>query len=312
MSTSCLSFAVLGATGKTGGRAARQLLSSGHKVRAVVRNASSESALELRKLGAELFEVKPVDDGNTSPFATNESQLTVAFTGVDGAFILVPPHLTSPNINKEAFEFIDHVKRAVIASKIPKVVLLSSYGAQHQTGTGIIEKLHHLEQTFNEVAKDSALAVVAVRAGYFFSNILNRLAAVPHGFLPGIIMNPNLKINFIDAADIGDQVAKSLLDGSIKAGESRVVELAGPEDLTTNEVVKIISDIVGKEVKYSPTPREEQQKLLEGHGFSADGASQLISLAIGMENEVAAFENPSYLVRGRVHFKDYLTKALKK
>lgn len=307
---SSLSFAVLGATGKTGGRAAQQLLASGHKVRAVVRDTSSSSASELKKLGAELFEVKPTD-GNASPYATNESQLTAAFTGVDGAFILIPPHVTTPKVNEEAYAYVEHVKRAVIASKIPKVVLLSSYGAQHQTGTGVVEKLHHLEQVFNELAKTSALAVVAVRPGYFFTNILTSLAAVPHGILPGLVVKPDLKLHFIDTDDIGDQIAKSLLDTSVKPGESRVVELAGPEDLSYNEVAKIISEIVGKEIKYAPTPREEQQKQLEGYGISTEGAAQLIGLAVGMENGVAVFENPSSVVRGKVHYKDFLAKVLK-
>lgn len=302
-------FAVLGATGQVGGRAARQLLSAGQKVRAVVRDVSSAASIELRTLGAELFEVKVADP---NPFATDLTLLTAALTGVAGAFILIPPHLTTADPNKDAFAYLDIVKQAVIASKIPKIVFLSSIAAHRTSGTGVIDKLHHLEQEFNALAKSSDLAVTYVRAGYFFSNLLGALAAVPHGILPGAVLDPNVKVNFISTDDIGDQVAKSLTDSSVKSGETRVVELAGPEDLSHTEVAAIISEIVGKTVNYAPIPKPDQQKTFEGFGLSPAGAAQFLTLADGVVDGTIAFEHPDKIVRGNVHIKDFLTAVLKK
>ena len=309
-SAAAQTFAVLGATGQVGGRAARQLLAAGHHVRALVRDTTSPASAELKKLGAELHEVKA--NSEAGPFATNEAQLISGFSGVDGAFVLIPPHLTTADPNADAFGYLKVVKHAIVASKVPKVVLLSSIAAHLPSGTGVIEKLHHLEQEFNEVAKTSQIAVVYVRAGYFMSNLLGSLAAVPHGILPGAILKPDVKVNFISTDDIGDQVAKSLSEEKTERGTSRFVELAGPEDVSHAQVAAIISSIVGKDIAYSPIPQPDQQKTFEGFGLSPAGAAQFLALAAGIDNGTISFEHPSQIVRGKVQIKDFLTAVLKK
>lgn len=308
-SSAAQTFAILGATGQVGGRAARQLLASGHHVRAVVRDTTSTASQELKSLGAELFEVKVNDP---SPFGTDTALLTTAFTGVDGAFILIPPHLNIADINKEAAAFVEKVKQAVIASKIKKLVFLSSVAAHLTSGAGPIDKLHRMEQAFNAILKSADIAVTYVRAGYFFSNIVGSLAAVPHGILPGPIQDPETKICAVSTDDIGDLVAKSLLDKSVKTGSSQAIELSGPEELSNNQIVQIISDIVGKPIVYAPMQKDERATIFQGFGFSAEGASQFLLLADGLDNGTITFENAATVVRGKVHFKDFLTAQLKK
>ena len=47
---------VTGATGQQGGEVARNLITGGHTVRALVRDLNSEKSVALKSLGAELFE----------------------------------------------------------------------------------------------------------------------------------------------------------------------------------------------------------------------------------------------------------------
>ena len=49
-----LTVLVIGATGQQGGSVARQLLGTGHRVRAFTRNADSSAARQIESLGAEL------------------------------------------------------------------------------------------------------------------------------------------------------------------------------------------------------------------------------------------------------------------
>src|ERR1700734_4154482 len=73
-------YAVMGITGNVGGAVARSLLARGEKVRGIVRNP--ETAAEWQKQGVELFKAD-YDDAEA---------LTAAFTGVAGAFVMVPPN----------------------------------------------------------------------------------------------------------------------------------------------------------------------------------------------------------------------------
>lgn len=306
-SSRALSFTVLGATGQVGGRTARQLLAAGHKVRAIVRNQASPASQELQELGAQLFEVRSSDP---SPYATNEARLSLALSGVDGAFLLIPPHLTTPQPDKDAAKYVDILKRAVKASGVKKVVLLSGIGAQHATGTGVSEKLYYLEQEFSDLAKSSDITVVAIRAGYFFTNIQGSLKAVAAGFFPGSVQNGDKKVNFTSIEDIGDEAAKQLSDGSTHNGSLRFIELAGPEDLTFNEVAQLISEIVGKEIKYVATPKEAQQAQYEGYGLSPAGARQVVLLASGVDDGKIGFEDNSSLVRGTHQIHGFLRSQL--
>ena len=67
---------VTGSTGQQGGTVARNLLKDGWKVRALVRDDKKDSAVELVKLGAEIFK------GDMA----NEQSLDKAMEGVYGVF----------------------------------------------------------------------------------------------------------------------------------------------------------------------------------------------------------------------------------
>ena len=70
---------VFGATGQQGGAVARALLAKGYKVRAVTRNPDSPKAKELQAKGAELVQVKNMD---------NVASLEAAIKGAYGVFLV--------------------------------------------------------------------------------------------------------------------------------------------------------------------------------------------------------------------------------
>ena len=72
-------FTVFGATGQQGGAVARALLAKGHKVRAVTRNPDNVKAKELQAQGAEIVQVKNMDDA---------ASLEKAIKGAYGVFLV--------------------------------------------------------------------------------------------------------------------------------------------------------------------------------------------------------------------------------
>jgi NAD(P)H dehydrogenase (quinone) len=110
-------YAITGITGR-GGITGRALLNVGLPVRAVVRDATKGVAWKERGCQVALA------DMNDAP------ALTAAFTYVNGVFVLIPPIFDPTPGFPEARAIIAAVTTAIEAAKPPKVVCLSTIGAQ--------------------------------------------------------------------------------------------------------------------------------------------------------------------------------------
>src|SRR5246500_5249080 len=166
-------FLVMGVTGKVGGATATHLLAQGKKVRALVRDRAK--AAGWTDQGVELF------DGDWNDSAAIER----ALKGVDGAFVMLPVVWAPSPYFKEAKGVIANYVEALTKAAPPRVVALSSMGANRTSGLGMITALSLLEQGF----RDLASPVAVVRAGGFFENFLYGLHVAQGGTLP-VYYNP--------------------------------------------------------------------------------------------------------------------------
>ena len=131
-------FLVTGITGKVGGATARHLLAQGKKVRALVRDRAK--AASWTDQGVELV------DGDWNDAAAIER----ALKGVEGAFVMLPSvWAPSPDFN-EAKGVIANYVEALTRAAPPRVVALSSMGANRTRGLGMITALSLLEQGFRD------------------------------------------------------------------------------------------------------------------------------------------------------------------
>src|SRR6202022_4117103 len=196
-------FLVMGITGKVGGATAEHLLAHGKQVRAVVRNR--EKAASWANQGVELV------DGDWNDSAAIEQ----ALKGVEGAFVMLPAVWAPSADYKEAKGVIANYVEALTKAAPPRVVALSSMGANRSSGLGMITALSLLEQGFRDLASPIAF----VRAGGFFENFLYGLHVAQGGTLP-VYYNPtNRKSTMVATNDIGAEVA-ALLTGPAGPGRA--------------------------------------------------------------------------------------------
>ncbi|KAF5688649.1 NAD dependent epimerase dehydratase [Fusarium denticulatum] len=104
---------VTGATGHQGGATARELLSAGVKVHALVRDPSCKSAIELQRLGAQLF------PGNFN----NISSLKTAAKGATAVFLNVMPAF--PDTNLEVAHAKNIIDAAIECGTVTSIVYSS-------------------------------------------------------------------------------------------------------------------------------------------------------------------------------------------
>jgi len=240
-------FLVTGITGNVGGATARHLLAHGKRVRALVR--ARAKAATWADQGVELI------DGDWNDAAAIER----ALKGVDGAFVMLPAVWAPSPDFKEAKGVIANYVEALTKAPPPRVVALSSMGANRNSGLGMIAALSLLEQGFRDLASPIAF----VRAGGFFENFLYGLQVAQAGTLP-VYYNPtNRKSTMVATNDIGAEVA-TLLAGPAWSGQ-RVIELGSM--VSADEVAEQLGEVLKLDVKAFAVPRGEWAKAFEQLGI---------------------------------------------
>ncbi len=264
-------YVVAGVTGHTGRAAAEALLARGEKVRVILRDASK--AAEWKKRGAEVA-VADLSDAEA---------LTQAFSGAQGAYLLIPPQYSASDLIEAQRKMTDRVAEAVKSSGIPRVVLLSSIGAQHPDGTGPIRSLHHTEASLRKAAKNLTI----LRAAYFLENWAPMLGeAKAKGVLP-TLLTPGRAIPMVATKDIGRAAADALLD---PPSGTRVIELSGPRDFSPEDVAAAVGRRLGRAVEILALPLEAAVPAFTAAGFSAGTAKLFEEMYSGVNRGRVAFE----------------------
>jgi uncharacterized protein YbjT (DUF2867 family) len=239
-------FLVTGITGKVGGATATHLLAQGKRVRALVRDRAKAAGWMDR--GVELV------DGDWNDAAAIEQ----ALEGVDGAFVMLPAVWAPSPDFKEAKSVIANYVEALTKAPTPRVVALSSMGANRTSGLGIVTALSLLEQGF----RDLALPIAYVRAGAFFENFLYGFHAAQGGALPVYYSPTNRKSTMVATNDIGAEVA-TLLSGPAWSGH-RFIELGSM--VSADEVAAQLGEVMKLHVKAFAVPRADWPAAFEQLG----------------------------------------------
>jgi len=277
---------IFGATGQTGGAAARALLSEGKKVRAVGRTARRLSA--LAQLGADTMLAD----------LTDAASVERALSGAVAAYLLIPPNFAVDDFRAYQTRVSDALLGGVRASGISRIVFLSSLGANHPTGTGPIVGLHEFEHRARSVR---GLSVLSIRAGYFMENFLMNVGMVKGA---GVFSAPaprHAPLALIAAADIGRYAARRL--AALDFDGFEVVNLTGPGQVTFAEVVQTLGRAVGKpDLPFVEVSYEDAAKAMVENGLKPDLASLYVELYQGAAQGLLAPEPGTAVVHMNTPF----------
>ncbi|MFJ8713120.1 NAD(P)H-binding protein [Streptomyces violaceus] len=236
-----MTILVTGAAGHVGRNIVRQLVETGHDVRALTRGSRS---------GAFPQRVR-VHEGDL----TRPQTLTGALEGVDALF-LFPVAATA-----------EEVVGLAEAAGVQRIVVLSSGAVTSGFDTDF-----HLP--VEQAVESSGLEWTHVRPGEF---AMNKLAL----WGPPIRAERVVRDPFPDAAwfpvherDIADVALLALTEES-HAGQAYT--LNGPELLTHRRQVKLIAEAMGEKIRFeSVTPQEAREIYLAQGGFAAQNAGFLL------------------------------------
>lgn len=211
---------VTGATGTVGRHVVRQLHMAGYNVRALSRNPEKANFPEGVQAAA----------GDL----TKPETLSAALDGVEKVFWILP--LAAD------FDF----PRIARQHGVRHIVLLSSAAVEIGEGNAIARIHMQAEQAVRE----SGAAWTFLRPGAFMTNALQWAASIRS---EGVVRIPfgNISAPAIDSRDIAAVATRALTsDGH----EGKIYTLTGPEPLTASEQVRILGDVLGRNLGFETIP----------------------------------------------------------
>jgi uncharacterized protein YbjT (DUF2867 family) len=242
-------LAITGITGQVGGQLARELLAAQRPVRAVLRDAAKAAAWAER--GCDIA-LASFDDAQA---------LTAAFTGAEAAFVLLPPVFDPAPGFAESRRRIDTLVAALRAARVPRVVCLSTVGAQ-AAPENLLTQLQWLETAVGALD----VPVAFLRAAWFMENVAWDIeGARSTGVMPSFLQPADKSVTMVATADVAHAAASLLLapwDGH------RIVELEGPSRVTPNDLAAALGRALGREVTAEVVPRERWEALFRSQGMS--------------------------------------------
>ncbi len=223
-------------TGNIGHHVVQHLLDAGEALRLVARDPG-----KLPKAVRYRVEVVEGSHGDAAV-------VTRAFDGAEAVFWVAPPN-PSDTLDDTYVNFARPAAEAIRRHGVAHVVAVTALGrgTEWQDRAGLVTASIGMVDLLNK----TGAAVRGLAMPGFVENALQQVAAIRQGQMFGPL-DPDKKVPHTATRDMGAAAARLLRDRSW-TGQADV-PLVGPEDLSFNDIASIISEVLGREVRYQQVP----------------------------------------------------------
>ncbi|CAL9338695.1 NAD(P)H-binding protein [Streptomyces sp. enrichment culture] len=187
-----------------------------------------------------------------------------AFSGADAVFWLAPPSPRTPSLEAAYSGFTLPAAKAFTAHGIGHVVGVSALGR----GTPVADRAGQVTASLamDDLIANTGVAYRALANPTFMDNLLRQVASIRDDGVFTDTVAADRKAPAVAVSDIAATAAGLLLDRSwTGTGE---VPVLGPEDLSANDMARIMSDVLGRPVRYERITLDGFRAALAGHGMS--------------------------------------------
>lgn len=254
---------VTGSLGHIGQPLTAALVQKGHAVTVISSNPEKQAAIEAM--------------GATAAIGTIEDAefLTATFTGADAVYTMLPPfNYLNPDLDLKAVvsRIAGNFATAIERSGVKRVVHLSSIGAHLEKGSGLILLHREVELTLNKLAD---VAITFMRPTAFYYNLYRYVSMIKEAGFIAANYGAGDKTVWVSPIDIAAAIAEELETAPV----SRRVRYVASDELTCNEVAKILGAAIGKpDLKWIIIPSEQMQSGLEAAGMQPGIASGMVEM----------------------------------
>ena len=250
-------------TGQIGRQVLASLLGGGEKVRVIARDPAD--------LPASVREDLDIVVGSHGDTAVVDK----AFAGADAVFWLTPPDPLAPSVEAAFVEFTRPAAEAFRRHGVGRVVGVSALGR----GTPWAGQAGYVTGSLamDDLIAASAVAYRALVNPSFMDNTARQAESIRN---QGMFFSPiegDRKLPTVATRDIAAAASRLLLDTSWSGtGE---VPLLGPEDLSFSDMARIMSEVLGKDVRFQQTTFEAYKDRFVSFGMSQAMAQGMTDMA---------------------------------
>ncbi|MEU3839254.1 NAD(P)H-binding protein [Streptomyces sp. NPDC028635] len=256
-------------TGDIGRQVVDRVLEGGEPVRVIVRDPS--------RLPAHVRARAEVVEGSHADADT----ITRALKGADGMFWLVPPagFHDAGSARSHYLEFTRSVCREAAARGV-RVVGVTSLGRGYQGEAGLLSAALAMD----ELIEASGVPYRALALPFFMENLLRQAPAIKEHGTFSMANAADRPLPTVATRDVAAAAAALLLDSSW-SGQARV-PLAGPDNLTPDAMAEVISDTLGRTVRYHQIPLSDFRTAMVQRGASPAFAQDMAAMVEAQNNGI--------------------------
>lgn len=249
-------------TGAIGHQVLEKSLEGGEQIRVIVRDPS--------KIPANIRERVEVIRGSHG----DAEIVDKAFAGADSVFWVVPPNFQAASLDEAYVDFSRPAAEALKKHGVKRVVIVSALGRGWPRQTGFISA----SLAMDDLIESTGVSCRVLTMPGFMDNTLRQVQPIKtQGMFFGPL-DPDRQDPYCATRDIADVATKWLLDPSWKGQED--VPVLGPEDLSMNDMAQIMSEVLGKRVRYQQIPFDALKSQLTQRGASEAMAQGMIDMMV--------------------------------
>jgi uncharacterized protein YbjT (DUF2867 family) len=220
-------------TGQIGRQVLGNLLDSGEQLRVITRDPS--------QLPAEVREDLDIVEGSHGDAAVADK----AFAGADAVFWLTPADPRAPSVEAAFAGFTRPAAEAFTRHGVGRVVGVSMLGR----GTPWAGRAGFVTASLamDELIAASGVAYRALTNPYFMEDTVRQAESIKDQGVFSYPIDGDRKLPAVATRDIAAAASRLLLARWSGAGE---VPLLGPEDLSYTDMAEIMSQVLGKDVRF--------------------------------------------------------------
>jgi uncharacterized protein YbjT (DUF2867 family) len=282
-------------TGTIGRQVLETLIEHDASLRVVVRDAATLSRVTRSRV--------EVIEGSHADSAVVDK----AFAGADAVFWLVPPDPKAKSVTAAYVDFSRPAAEAIKRHAVQRVVTVSALGrsspmAEH---SGYVKA----SLAMDDLLASTGAALRALTMPSFMDNILFQFEPIKTS---GMFFSPidgDLKLPSCATCDIAAMAAKVLLDDTW-TGQGHIAVL-GPEDLSWNDMAAIMSDVLGKPIRFQKIPFEAYKARFIENGMSDAMAQGMTDMAIAKNAGLDKDEHRTVVNTTPTSFRKWCEDVLK-